>query len=375
VGFDKAIRITRRRLVGSGAVAIGAGFGAWPLVGRAKTQTLRLLCWSGYNDPEILGAYTNQTGIPVEATPIGANDEIFLKLRAGGLGRYDLVTPQNGVVQGLIDVDLIQPLDDSRLTHAVDYFSVFQQATWTTRGGVRYAAPCLWGSSPLAYNASLVEAPPESWIGVQSDAYRGRVVMFDDGVGHLKVWNRALGAEDPTRVTPEQLERTVQTLMAFKAENVIAFVGKMEDLAGHLVRGDAWVSTIAWEVVPSMAAAKDQNLQITHPLPGDFTFSDNFCLAKSAPSPDAALSFIDYMISPEVQAKLMNKLRRGVVNAKAVPMLDDTSRGLYPYDDLDPFFTTNPLLGFPPFDASDPTIASYPDWVTAWDRVRYAKMA
>jgi len=362
-------------LIGAGAAALGIGFSARPLVGRADSQPLRLLCWAGYNDPELLSMFTDQTGIPVEAWTIGANDEIFLKLRAGGFGFYDLVTPQNGVVQGLIDVDLVGQLDHTKLSHAADYLPQFQQPDWAVRNGAMYAAPCLWGSAPLAYNAKQLPAPPARSIDRPGEAYRRKVVMLDDGVGHLKVWNRALGAVDPTRVTPDELERSVQTLMTFKAENVIAFVGKIEDLAGHLVSGDAWVSSIASEVVPTLDVAKNEDLQISHPLPGDFTFCDAFSLVKGAPSPDSAHAFIDYLISPEVQAKLMNRLRRGVVNAKAIELLDDTSSGLYPYDDLAPFFAANPLMGFPPFDTSDATVASYPDWVTAWDRVRYAKMA
>ncbi len=356
-------------------MALGARIGPWPLIGRAATPPLRILCWSGYNDPGLFGTFTDQTGIRVEATTIAANDEIFLKLRAGGLGRFDLVTPQNGVVHGLINVDLIQPLDPTKLTNAADYLPQFQKAYWTIRNGVTYAAPCLWGSSPMAYNSALISDPPKNWTDLQGEAFRRKVVMFDDGVGHLKVWNRALGAEDPTKVTPDQLETTVQTLMSFKADNVVSFVGRMEDLAAQLASGHATVSTIAWEVVPAMVTAKGQPLQTSHPLPGDFTFADAFALAKGAPSPDAAHAFINYLISPDVQAGLMNRLRRGVVNAKAVPMLDDMSRGLYPYDNLDPFFAMNPLLGFPPFNTSDSTITSYPDWVTAWDRVRYAKMA
>jgi spermidine/putrescine-binding protein len=364
--------MNRRKLIGAGVVALAAGIGPWPLAGRAASP-LRILCWSGYADPGLLGAFTDKTGIQVQATTIAANDEIFLKLRAGGLGHFDLVSPQNGVVQGLIDVDLIQPLDQTKLNNAADYLPQFQQPDWTMRDGASYAAPCLWGSSPLAYNSTLLTEPPASWVDLQGEDFRRKVVMYDDGIGHLKVWNRALGAPDPTRVTPVQLEKTVQTLMAFKAENVVAFVGKMEDLAARLASGHATVSTVAWEVVPSMASG--QSLQIAHPQPGDFTFADAFALAKGAPSPDAAHAFINYLIAPDVQAGLMNRLRRGVVNAKAIPLLDETSRGLYPYDNLDPFFAMNPLLGFPPFDTSNSGIASYPDWVTAWDRVRYAKMA
>jgi spermidine/putrescine-binding protein len=124
-----------------------------------------------------------------------------------------------------------------------------------------------------------------------------------------------------------------------------------------------------------MAVAKDKPVQIAHPLPGDFTFCDNLCLVAGAPQPDAAHAFIDYMTSPEVQARAMNRMHRGVVNAQAVPLLDEGIRALFPYDDLGPFFEVNPLLGFPPLGDNDEGFATYTDWVNGWERVRTAKQA
>jgi spermidine/putrescine-binding protein len=367
-------QLSRRRVLQAGAVAVGARFGARPLIGHAA-EPLRFLCWGGWSDAEIVQGFTDQTGIPIAATFPASNDDIFLKLRAGGIGRFDVVTPQNGVVQGMIDVGLIQPLDESRLTHTVDNFPQFQQPEWTSRDGARYSAPFLWGSSPMAYNADLIDGPPESWVGLEADTYRKKIVMLDDALTHFRIWNRALGAEDATKVTPSQLDRTVGTLMNLKSEQVIALVRSMDEVAGYLARGDAWLSTTAWELVPSMAVAKDKPVRIAHPRPGDFTFCDNLCLVAGAPQPDAAHAFIDYMTSPEVQARAMNRMHRGVVNAKAVPMLDEETRALFPYDDLNPFFTANPLLGFPPLGDNDEGFATYTDWVNGWERVRTAKPA
>ena len=367
-------KFNRRRFVQAGAAAAATRFGARPLLGRAA-DPLRFLCWGGWSDREIVQGFTDQTGIPIEATFPISNDDIFMKLRISGPGHYDVVTPQNGIVQGLIDVELIQSLDESRLTHLADCLSQFQEPDWARRDGARYAVPFLWGSSPMAYNADLVEAPPESWAGMQAETYRKKIVMLDDGLTHLKIWNRALGAEDPTRVTPEQLNRTVETLMVLKSEQVVALVRTMEDVAGFVARGVALMSTTAWELVPAMTVAKDKPVRIFHPLPGDFTFCDNLCLVADAPQPDAAHEFINYMTSPEVQARAMNRMVRGVVNVKAVPMLDEGVRNLFPYDDLDPFFAANPLLGFPPLSDNDEGITTYIDWVNGWERVRTAKPA
>jgi spermidine/putrescine-binding protein len=367
-------KLSRRRVIQTGAAAVGARFGARRLLGRAA-EPLRFLCWGGWSDPAIVQGFTDQTGIPIEATFPASNDDIFLKLRAGGVGHFDVVTPQNGVVQGMIDVGLIQPLDESRLLHLSEYLPQFQQPEWTSRDGARYAVPFLWGGSPMAYNADLVEEVPESWVGLQSDIYRKKIVMLDDGLTHFRIWNRALGAADPTKVSPAQLDRTVETLMILKSEQVVALVRSMDDVAAYLARGDAWVSTSAWELVPSMAVTKDKHVQITHPRPGDFTFCDNLCLVAGAPHADAAHDFINYMSSPEVQARAMNRLHRGVVNGQAVEMLDEGIRALFPYDDLEPFFETNPLLGFPPLGDNDEGFATYTDWVNGWERVRTAKPA
>jgi spermidine/putrescine transport system substrate-binding protein len=365
-------KLSRRRVLQTGVVAIGARFGARPLISRAA-EPLRFLCWGGWSDPSIVQEFTDQTGIPIQATFPASNDDIFLKLRAGGIGRFDVVTPQNGVVQGMIDVGLIQPLDESRLTHFGENIPQFQQPEWSIRDGVRYAAPFLWGSSPLAYNAEMIEAAPESWVGLEADTYRKKIVMLDDGLTHFRVWNRALGAEDATKVTPEQLDRTTETLMALKSKQVVALVRSMDDVAAYLARGDAWVSTSAWELVPAMKVAKDKPVRTFHPLPGDFTFCDTLCLVANAPQPDAAHDFINYMTSPEVQARAMNRMVRGVVNAQAVPMLDEGVRSLFHYDDLDNFFASNPLLGFPPLGDNDEGFSTYTDWVNAWERVRTAK--
>jgi spermidine/putrescine-binding protein len=368
-------KVSRRRVLQVGAAtAVATRFGARPVISRAA-EPLRFLCWGGWSDREIVQGFTDQTGIPIESTFPASNDDIFLKLRAGGIGRFDVVTPQNGIVQGMIDVGLIQPLDESRLTHMSESFEQFQQPEWTSRDGVRYAAPFLWGSSPMAYNAELVEGPPESWVGLQADSYRKKIVMLDDGLTHFRIWNRALGAEDATKVTPEQLDRTVETLMSLKSNQVVALVRSMDDVAGYLARGDAWLSTSAWELVPSMAVAKDKPVRIAHPLPGDFTFCDNLCLVAGAPQPDAAHAFIDYMTSPEVQARAMNRMHRGAVNEQAVPLLEEGIRNLFPYDDLEPFFAANPLLGFPPLGDNEEGFATYTDWVNGWERVRTAKPA
>ena len=96
-------RLNRRSILAGGLGLATLGLPQWSA--RAADPTLQMLCWAGYDDPAVTGDFRLLT------QHIGANDEIFTFLRSSGGGRFDLVTPSDGVVQGLANVGLIQPID------------------------------------------------------------------------------------------------------------------------------------------------------------------------------------------------------------------------------------------------------------------------
>jgi spermidine/putrescine transport system substrate-binding protein len=378
-GNSDHTHLTRRRFIGgTAALALGAAGGAWlhrsrsGAQGNTSKRTLRLLCWPGYDDADVTRPFRQKYGVDVEADHIGANDEIFTLLRAGGIGVYDVVTPHNGIVKPLVDVDLLDPLDRTLLPNAEGVFPRFQWPDWVTVDDKVYGAPFLWGTSPMVYAPAHVPTPPTSWLDLQATKYRGHVVMTEDGFGHLLIWNAVMGHTDPTRVTINDLNATTDLLISIKQNRASAYVATMNDVAHTLASGTAWVSTIGWESAPNLPEAKGAHLKITHPRPGDYSFCDNLSLAKRAPNPDLAHAFIDYMLAPATQAALMNKLLRGTVNPKAVEHLGATARALYTYDDLDAVFALSPLRGFPPLEDAGDGIATYVDWVKSWERVRFA---
>jgi spermidine/putrescine-binding protein len=138
-------------IAGAGALGI-AGLLPAALRGGAAAQTLRLLCWPGYDEPKAIEGFRDATGADLRAEYIGANDEIFTYLRAGGVGRYDVVTPTNGVVQALAQAGLIQPIDVTRLTNVPGLFHRFQSPQWAVFDGQTYALPLSWHTAPMIPN-------------------------------------------------------------------------------------------------------------------------------------------------------------------------------------------------------------------------------
>src|SRR5215217_5944455 len=185
-------RVTRRSLL----TAVGALGSQRPSVS-AAAESLRILCWEGYDGPDATKGFRDANDVEVRADYIGANDEIFTLLRAGGFGKYEIVTPSDGFVHALANARLIQPIDPARLANAAGLFARFESPDWCIVDGQTYGVPLLWHTYPMVYNAGALPDPPAAWTDLTDPRFKGKIVMPDDAVRHFITWNRALGAADP----------------------------------------------------------------------------------------------------------------------------------------------------------------------------------
>jgi spermidine/putrescine transport system substrate-binding protein len=333
--------------------------------------TLKFVIWDGYDDKEATAPFRKKHDVTVAPTYIGNNEEIFTKLRAGGVGSVDAVTPYNGYIGVLFDADLLAPLDYSRLPNTADYIDRFDRPDWNTFDGETYSAPFIWGTDPMMYNAEFIQDPPESWMDVMKPEYKDKVVMVDDTLGQIMVWGKVLGYEPPVRLTSEQLDEVIDFLIEVKTEQARTFAASWGDMADIMARGDAWISTGGWEAITNFAATKGGDIRWTHPEEGDFAWTDSWCIPKDAPNEATAYAWIDWMIGTEAQPILAKNLSGGVVNEKAIDLLDEETKAIFPYDDLTPVFEKAPYYDMPPREPTE-GLATLDDWNKAWERLKAA---
>ena len=89
------------------------------------------------------------------------------------------------------------------------------------------------------------------------------------------------------------------------------------------------------------------------PDPGAASFCDVLCIPSEAPSRDLAVAVIDFMLTPEPQAQLVNALNWATVTPAAVDLIKPELRSLFDYNDLDSVFARSPMFGYPPRSAND----------------------
>lgn len=137
----------------------------------------------------------------------------------------------------------------------------------------------------------------------QSAKFRGRVAVYDPEISDLGM----LLLSQDVRVTPDNWS----LFDAFGAVNAVSYSGSRE-IIRHLLSGDQW---IGYDVVSSFAV----EMQKTHPelvivYPSDYALlvSRVAFISATAPHPDTAKLFLNYLLSREGQ-EILQKHGLGTV--------------------------------------------------------------
>ena len=140
--------IERRKLLKL-AVALSAGPFVIPRLSGSSGE-LNLYSWSDYIYPDMLADFTAKSGIKVNLSVYGSNDEALNKLRATKGSGFDLVMPSAVYGPAWNRYKLLQPLDESRIniegcdplmwSKSEEFGDVYRRK--------RYSCPFNWGTEP-----------------------------------------------------------------------------------------------------------------------------------------------------------------------------------------------------------------------------------
>jgi spermidine/putrescine transport system substrate-binding protein len=337
----------------------------------AATGTVRLLCWQGYDDAKAAKPLTS-TGVKIAPTYITNNDEIVAKLRAGGVDSFDIVTPYFGYIGPLVEANLLQPIDYSRVPNTKTFFKQFLHPTWNTFGGKTYSVPLVWGDTPMIIRPDLFKSVPQSWLDLRDKRYKGQLTTLDDPLGNILIYSKVLyGGAHSTRLTQKELDDVMKVWREVK-RNLVNIAPSFGDIADMLTRGDAYACVEGWRFLEVQIKGKGKPASAHLPKEGTFGWCDNYCIPREAPNVDGAYAFINTMVSARGDAILGADTGSATTNSASVAKLPAEQRKLYPYTSITKYLTkTAALYGLPPLKPEG-NIVSFPDWLKAWQELKSA---
>lgn len=330
---DDGSRITRRtavrRAAGGTLGLMGAGFLAACGSDAGSTATssdsagrlassLNVLCWEGYTDESFVAPFTKKTGVKVNSTFIGSNDELIAKLRGNPDG-YDLVTPSSDTTNLLIDNDQVQPIDLANVPNAKTTFEFFRTAPNVNVDGKLYGVPMCWGFVPIIYDKDAVEVAPDSWEALWDPAYRDEVSVWQD---ISLIWTTALmlGYPDPYDLSDAQLKAVGEKLKAQKP-NIRKYWTTAGELTNLFANDEIVIGMSFGGLTVTQLRAQGRNVAEVIPKEGATSWFDNWMITAASTKKATAEAFLDHIQSPQSQKAIAKATGYGICNENAVDLV------------------------------------------------------
>jgi putrescine transport system substrate-binding protein len=281
--------------------------------------------------PETLPAFTRETGITVNFDTYELNQVLESRLLVGNTG-LDLVVPSNSYLERQIAAGVYRKLDKSQLPNLKNLDPAILKLLERNDPNNQYAVPYTWGTQAFGYDVAKVEAAlggpaPDSWALVFDPKYAAKlaqcgIIVVDAPwlmVSHALTY---LG-RDPNSERPEDLTAAMQVLMAIRpyVREITA-----STVTRQLVEGAACVAVGVngdFHLARMLARDSGKNVNIRYVIPkeGAMLWVDVLAIPADAAHPENAHRLINYLLRPEVIAKVTESTGFANANAAAIDLI------------------------------------------------------
>ena len=200
------------------AVTPLAAFADEPLPGASAVDrslegtTLNVYNWGEYisdgsdDSLDVVKNFEALTGITVNYSTFASNEDMYAKLKAGAVS-YDIVIPSDYMVAQLIEEELVQKIDVSKIPNLVNINADFRNLYYDPTN--EYSVPYSYGMVGLIYNTTLLapDEVPDSWSIMWDSRYAGEILNFNNPRDAFAIAQFLLVAAFPLRRRLKWLRR------------------------------------------------------------------------------------------------------------------------------------------------------------------------
>jgi putrescine transport system substrate-binding protein len=320
--------------------------GAVVSAAHADEKVLHVYNWSDYIAEDTLDNFQKETGIKVIYDVFDSNETLEAKLLSGGSG-YDVVVPSNQFLAKQIKAGVFQKLDMAKLPNWKNLNPDLMKALEAADPGNQYAFPYLWGTTGIGYNTEKVKAvlgvdKIDSWDAVFKPENMEKlqscgVAMLDAPEEIYAAALHYLG-KDPIAKSPADVAAAEELLLTVRPYITYFHSSKyISDLAnGNICVAVGW----SGDIFQAQARAEEakNNVQVAYAIPkeGAATFFDMMAIPADSKNPEAAYTFLNYILTPEVIAPISDYVAYPNGNSAATPLVSEEIRnnpGIYPTEE------------------------------------------
>ena len=275
-------------------------------------RVLNVCNWGEYIDEDLITQFEEETGIRVNYQTAESNEALYSLLKSGG-ANYDVICPSDYMISQLIEEDMLQPLDYSKIPNFEKIDTRFKNLSYDPEN--LYTVPYTWGTLGIIYNTTMVDEPITSWSAMFDEQYAGDVLLINNSRDALGMALYYLGYSVNT-TDEAQIREAFQLLSDAVSKGV--YQGKvMDEVFQKMEQGNAAIATYYAGDYLSMLE-NNPDLAYVVPEEGSNWFVDAMCVLKDAQNVDEAHEWINFLASTEANLANMDYIWYASPNTEAL---------------------------------------------------------
>lgn len=298
------------------AVMAGSMLGGCGSSDSASAGELNIFVWTEYVSQDAIDAFEEETGIKVNVSTYSSNEDMISKVKSESEGTYDIIQPSDYAVEQLAGQGMLEELDKEKLTNLNNIGESYLDPSYDP--GNVYSVPYQGGVAAIAVNTSKVDKEITSYDDLFDPSLQGQLVVLDDYRAVIGMTERSMGLS-MNETDPDTLSGVEEKLLTLK-DNIALYDSDSPKSA--LISGDCTVGYV-WSAEAALAMEENPDIQIVYPSEGAYVFMDNWAIPKGAKNYDAAMEFINYMLSVDAAKMNIEEFPYLSANSKAVEAMGE----------------------------------------------------
>jgi putative spermidine/putrescine transport system substrate-binding protein len=261
-------------------------------------------------------------------------------------------------------------------------FAGLKDKSYNTVDGVGYGVPHGRGPNLMVWNNDDIAPDNDTWAAIWPGTdYKGKLSIYDNQIfiADAALWLKAtqpdLNITNPYELDEEQFNAAVDLLKQQRPN-----IGEYWDGATYAKQvtsfksGEAVVGT-TWPYQVNLMAAEKPPLNVSSTVPKEGTtgWSDTWMIASKSAHPNCMYLWLDYIISPEANAKVAEYFGEAPSNAKACDLTTNKNHCADYHADDEAYWGNVYYWDTPQADCGDDrgeVCKTYEDWRAAWTEIK-----
>ncbi len=302
----------------------------------AAADELNALVWCDHTDPALIEPFEQEHGVKVNLKDYEGTGTALSLIEQSQPGDWDVFVVDGVDVPRVVEAGILAPLPEDSLPTA-DLFPGIEMPERHTIDGKTYAITEKFGYNTISYNKENVDpADMQDMAIIWSDKYKDQIAIYDYYLPIIGMVAVGLGKKT-SDLTEADLPEIREKL--FEMKSVSSQVGEVVSSQTAIATGEVDVLVGGGEWVTAGLQAELPQLDWTIPDQGGIMWSQSIGVFADSERKDLANKFVQYIMSPEGQARLATSSCYWAMpaNSKAGEVLTDQQKQALRWDDQEGF--------------------------------------